>query len=80
MTTSWTAVTPDQTGELPGRQCSRCGAVGTHYLTCPGLRLPAGYSLSDPPGAECGRGLPAAARGPRSGPDHPDWPHPPNHL
>jgi hypothetical protein len=26
--------------------CRRCGAVGTHYLTCPSLRLPAGYRLS----------------------------------
>jgi hypothetical protein len=32
--------------ELPGRQCTRCGAVGTHYLTCPGLRLPSGFRLS----------------------------------
>ena len=28
--------------------CRRCGAVGTHYLTCPSLRLPAGYRLSHP--------------------------------
>ena len=33
--------------EPPGRQCPRCGAVGTHYLTCPALRLPSGYRLSD---------------------------------
>jgi hypothetical protein len=32
--------------ELWAPQCTRCGAVGTHYLTCPGLRLPAGYRLS----------------------------------
>ena len=32
------------------RQCLRCGALGTHYLTCPILRLPRGYRLSqDPP-------------------------------
>src|SRR6185437_8717827 len=24
--------------EPPERRCARCGAVGTHYLTCPGLR------------------------------------------
>ena len=30
----------------------RCGAVGTHYLTCPGLRLPTGYRLFDAPGPE----------------------------
>jgi hypothetical protein len=45
------------------RQCTRCGALGTHYLTCPSLRLPPGYRLW--PGR------------PRSGPDHPDWPLPP---
>ena len=32
--------------------CARCGAVGTHYLTCPGLRLPSGYRLADSPGPE----------------------------
>jgi hypothetical protein len=32
------------------RQCLRCGALGTHYLTCPILRLPRDYRLSqDPP-------------------------------
>ena len=36
-------------GEPPQRQCTRCGAVGTHYLTCPGLRLPSGYRLGDAP-------------------------------
>jgi hypothetical protein len=38
---------------VPGRApelCPRCGAVGTHYLTCPSLRLPAGYRLSADPG------------------------------
>jgi hypothetical protein len=34
-----------------GRQCGRCGAVGTHYLTCPDLRLPSGYRVSEPPWA-----------------------------
>jgi hypothetical protein len=43
-------VVPGRAGELLGRQCIRCGAVGTHYLTCPGLRLPSGYRLSDAPG------------------------------
>ena len=43
-------VEPVRAGELPGRQCTRCGAVGTHYLTCPALRLPSGYRLSDAPG------------------------------
>jgi hypothetical protein len=36
----------------PDRQCARCGAVGTHYLTCPGLRLPTGYRLFDAAGSE----------------------------
>ena len=37
--------------EVSAPQCTRCGAVGTHYLTCPGLRLPPGYRLSaEPPG------------------------------
>ena len=56
-------VAPGQPGKLPGRQCIRCGAVGTHYLTCPGLRLPSGYRT--------------AAGTHRGGPDHPDWPCPP---
>jgi hypothetical protein len=42
-------VAPGRAGELPGRHCVRCGAVGTHYLTCPGLRLPLGYRLSGAP-------------------------------
>jgi len=29
--------------------CTHCGAVGTHYLTCPSLRLPAGYRLTSGP-------------------------------
>lgn len=28
-------------------QCTRCGGLGTHYLTCPLLRLPRGYRFSD---------------------------------
>ena len=43
---------PGRAGELPGKQCARCGAVGTHYLTCPGLRLPSGYRLGDAPRTE----------------------------
>ena len=39
-------------GEPPQRQCTRCGAVGTHYLTCPDLRLPSGYRLGAAPGPE----------------------------
>lgn len=34
----------------PERRCARCGAVGTHYLTCPCLRLPSGYRLGDAAG------------------------------
>jgi hypothetical protein len=40
-------VAPTGAGEPPGGQCTRCGAVGTHYLTCPDLRLPSGYRLGD---------------------------------
>jgi hypothetical protein len=42
---------PSLADDLLGRQCIRCGAVGTHYLTCPGLRLPSGYRVSDVPPA-----------------------------
>jgi len=42
---------PGLADELLGRQCTRCGAVGTHYLTCPGLRLPSGYRVSHVPRA-----------------------------
>jgi hypothetical protein len=52
---------PGRAAELRARQCTRCGAVGTHYLTCPGLRLPPGYRLSADPGPE--RGRPAGSRG-----------------
>ena len=38
--------------EPPERRCARCGAVGTHYLTCPALRLPTGYRLFDASGPE----------------------------
>ena len=44
-------VTPPGAGDPPPRkQCARCGAVGTHFLTCPGLRLPSGYRLGGGPG------------------------------
>lgn len=39
-------------GELSGTQCVRCGAVGTHYLTCPDLRLPPGYRLGEARGSD----------------------------
>ena len=61
--------------ELP-QLCMRCGAVATHYLTCPSLRLPAGYR----PGEDSLRIRLAAAKKAGalvSGPDHPDWPLPP---
>jgi hypothetical protein len=49
-------VAPGRADELLARHCTRCGAVGTHYLTCPGLRLPPGYRLSEDPEPECGCG------------------------
>jgi len=38
---------PDHVEEVPVRQCGRCGGVGTHYLTCPALKLPPGYRISE---------------------------------
>jgi hypothetical protein len=32
-----------------GEPCTRCGASGTHYLTCPSLRLSPGYLLTPNP-------------------------------
>jgi hypothetical protein len=32
--------------EPRARRCVRCGGVGTHYLTCPDLRLPSGFRLA----------------------------------
>jgi len=29
-----------------GEPCTRCGAVGTHYLTCPELGLRVGYRFA----------------------------------
>jgi hypothetical protein len=51
------------------RQCARCGALGTHYLTCPILQLPRGYRVSEDPamstpvtaGQQCITRRPAAA-------------------
>lgn len=37
---------PDEV-DVPVRQCGRCGGVGTHYLTCPALKLPPGYRISE---------------------------------
>jgi hypothetical protein len=72
--------------------CTRCGAAGTHYLTCPSLRLPAGYRLSQDLGPDRadghserpGTGQASRVSGPYrdgqpGGPDHPDWPSPPRH-
>ena len=47
----------------PARQCARCGALGTHYLTCPSLRLPPGYRLTSDPAPRCLCGLPAGRCG-----------------
>ena len=67
-------VVPGQADEPLASRCTRCGSVGTHYLTCPSLRLPPGYRLSEDPVGPAFR--PGLAR-PRGGPDHPDWPRPP---
>ena len=42
---------PDRAPDMSAGHCTRCGAISTHYLTCPGLRLPPGYRLSADPGA-----------------------------
>jgi hypothetical protein len=36
----------------PDQVCPRCAAVGTHYLTCPTLRLPPKYRISEDHGPE----------------------------
>ena len=78
-------VAPGRGRELLMGHCIRCGAVGTHYLTCPSLRLPSGYRLSEDPGPESVYYPPHESRSAvgsrrrRSGPDHPDWPLPPRH-
>jgi hypothetical protein len=38
--------------DAPDQVCPRRAAVGTHYLTCPTLRLPPGYRFSEDPGRE----------------------------
>jgi hypothetical protein len=50
---------PDQLQAAPARPghrhlrlCPRCGGVGTHYLTCPSLRLPAGRHAGQDPAPE----------------------------
>ena len=74
-------IAPARAPKRPERRCTRCGAVGTHYLTCARLRLPTGYRFSDDPEPEpVGPSSPdfrAAPRRAASGPDHPDWPRPP---
>ena len=47
-------VVPDQPDELARGRCWRCGAVGTHYLTCPDLRLPSGFRFGEPSGSATG--------------------------
>lgn len=44
MTGSYITIPPG-----PARQCARCGALATHYLTCPVLQLPRGYRVSQDP-------------------------------
>jgi hypothetical protein len=46
---AWPEGTPEGAAEQVAetRQCGRCGGVGTHYLTCPALRLPKGYRIND---------------------------------
>ena len=77
---------PARTGKPLERQCPRCGGAGTHYLTCPSLRLPPGYRLTaDPRPERAGlRREPVVAdasgrylASPRGGPGHRDWPGPP---
>ena len=52
---------PGRPDDLPERRCIRCGAVGTHYLTCPSLKLPPGYRLSAERRSECLCGRPAGS-------------------
>lgn len=86
------AAAPSRARELSARQCPRCGAISTHYLTCPSLRLPPGYRLSQDsepePAGDHGQyritGRLSLVPGwrrqhPPGGPDHPDWPCPPQH-
>ena len=50
-------------------QCMRCGGLGTHYLTCPVLRLPRGYRVSEDPalGTPVPAGRLHVTRGPANG-------------
>ncbi len=48
---------PGALEQLLARRRMRCGAVGTHYLTCPGHRLPPDYRLNEDPGSGRLRGL-----------------------
>jgi hypothetical protein len=46
--------------------CRKCAGVGTHYLTCATLRLPAGYRVSgeyEPPLPPCLCGRPLGTCG-----------------
>jgi hypothetical protein len=89
-------VAPGRMRAPQGRRCAQCGAVGTHYLTCPSLRLPAHYRVGADIAPACPCDLPAPAcpapagpatgpaaccgqprSRPGGGPDHPDWPRPP---
>ena len=40
---------PGRPGNRHLRLCPRCGGVGTHYLTCPRLRLPADCHAGEDP-------------------------------
>lgn len=84
------AAAPVRAGVLRVWRCELCGGADAHYLTCLTLRLPAGNRLGEDPGPEragprgeqratCpGRLVPARRReGQPGGPDHPDWPRPP---
>jgi hypothetical protein len=64
-------IIPAQASGTRRLHCAHCGAVGTHYLTCSRLQLPSGYRFSDDDRPV------TASRGTSSGPDHPDWPRPP---
>ena len=47
-------VVPDQPDELARGRCRKCGAVGTHYLTCPDLQLPTGFRFGEPSASAAG--------------------------
>ena len=60
-------VAPPGAGEASQKQCTRCGAVGTHFLTCPALRLPSGYRLGDASAPGRPLGEPASRTAPGTG-------------